>query len=222
LTRGGLEIGGGSITRWMSDRVGPHGHVLTTDVDTRFFETVGLANVEVRRHDILTDRLPDATLDLAYARAVLEHLPDPDLALDRMVTTLKPGGWLMVGVPRRGALRRSSTRHGRSFSSAPVKRSVPARLSLFFRRDLCPARTAGAWVAARSVRVSQTRSVGVSGQRCGGSEPERAHRGPCRSVPPPWPRWPRLVSRNASHVNIPSEHTRCWEGPWPIMHVRSC
>jgi SAM-dependent methyltransferase len=93
-----LEIGGGggTITRWISDRVGPHGYVLTTDIDTRFLETLRLANVDVRRHDILTDPLPDATFDLAYARAVLEHLPDPDLALDRMVTALKPGGWLMV------------------------------------------------------------------------------------------------------------------------------
>ena len=93
-----LEIGGGggTITRWISDRVGPRGYVLTTDVDTRFLQTVGLANVEVRRHDILADPLPDATFDLAYARAVLEHLPDPDLALDRMVRALKPGGWLMV------------------------------------------------------------------------------------------------------------------------------
>jgi SAM-dependent methyltransferase len=93
-----LEIGGGggTMTRWLSERVGPRGYVLTTDVDTRFLETLGLANVEVRRHDILTDPLPDARFDLAFARAVLEHLPDPDLALDRMVRALKPGGWVMV------------------------------------------------------------------------------------------------------------------------------
>ena len=93
-----LEIGGGlgTITRWLSDRVGAHGYVLTTDIDTRFLATIGRANVEVRRHDILTDPLPDATFDLAYARLVLEHLSDPDLALDRMVMALKPGGWLMV------------------------------------------------------------------------------------------------------------------------------
>ena len=74
-----LEIGGGggTITRWLSDRVGAHGYVLTTDIDTRFLETVGLPNVEVRRHDILTDPLPDATFDLAYARAVLELFARP-------------------------------------------------------------------------------------------------------------------------------------------------
>lgn len=64
-----LESSSGTITRWLSDRVGAHGYVLTTDVDTRFLERIGLANVEVRRHDILTDPLPDATFDLAYARS---------------------------------------------------------------------------------------------------------------------------------------------------------
>jgi SAM-dependent methyltransferase len=93
-----LEVGGGlgTITRWLSDRVGAKGYVLTTDIDTRFLATIGRDNVEVRRHDILVDLLPDSTFDLAYARLVLEHLPDPDLALDRMVRAVKPGAWLMV------------------------------------------------------------------------------------------------------------------------------
>jgi SAM-dependent methyltransferase len=93
-----LEIGGGlgTITRWMSDRVGPRGYVLTTDIDTRFLETLRRPNVDVRRHDILIDPLPDSTFDLAYARLVLEHLSDPDVALDRMATAVKPGGWLMI------------------------------------------------------------------------------------------------------------------------------
>jgi SAM-dependent methyltransferase len=93
-----LEIGGGlgTITRWLSDRVGANGYVLATDIDTRFLATIGCANVEVRRHDILTDPLPDSTFDVAYARLVLEHLSDADLALDRMVRAIKPGGWLIV------------------------------------------------------------------------------------------------------------------------------
>jgi hypothetical protein len=40
--------------------------------------------------------------------------------------------------------------------------------------------------------------------RCGGSEPEPAHRGPCRSAPPPWPRWPRLVRCRCRN------HRRSW------------
>jgi SAM-dependent methyltransferase len=93
-----LEIGGGlgTITRWISERVGPSGSVLTTDIDTRFLEALRLGNVEVRRHDVLIDPLPESAFDLAYARLVLEHLSDPDLALDRLAKAIKPGGWLIV------------------------------------------------------------------------------------------------------------------------------
>jgi SAM-dependent methyltransferase len=93
-----LEVGGGlgTITRWLSDRVGANGYVLTTDIDTRFLATIGRGNVEVRRHDVLNDPLPDSTFDFVCARLVLEHLPDANLGLDRMVKTLKPGGWLLV------------------------------------------------------------------------------------------------------------------------------
>lgn len=93
-----LEVGGGlgTIARWLSQRVGPRGYVLATDIDTCFLDALRLDNVEVRRHDINTDPIHDATFDLAHARLVLEHLTNPDLALDRMAQALKPGGWLVV------------------------------------------------------------------------------------------------------------------------------
>ena len=93
-----LEIGGGlgTITRWLSDRVGRCGHVVTTDIDTRFLDAIARENVEVWCHDVLRDPLPEATFDLAYSRLVLQHLADPDTALDRMVKAIRPGGWLMV------------------------------------------------------------------------------------------------------------------------------
>ena len=60
-----LEVGGGggSMTRWLSDHVGPQGDVLTTDIDTRHLERLRLPNVEVRRHDITSEALPEATFD---------------------------------------------------------------------------------------------------------------------------------------------------------------
>jgi SAM-dependent methyltransferase len=93
-----LEVGGGlgTITRWLSQRVGARGRVFATDIDTRFLDELGLDNVDVRCHDILTSPLPSSTFDLAYARLVLEHLSDPDLALRRMIAALKPGGWIVV------------------------------------------------------------------------------------------------------------------------------
>ena len=93
-----LEVGAGlgTITRWLSERVGPCGRVVATDIDTRFLDALGLDNVEVRRHDILTSPLPTARFDLACARLVLEHVSDPALALHRIAEALKPGGWLVV------------------------------------------------------------------------------------------------------------------------------
>lgn len=93
-----LEIGGGlgTMTRWLSDRVGPAGSVLTTDIDTRHLQRLRLPNVEVRQHDVLADPLPGGIFDLAYARLVLEHLTDPDTALTSMTGAVKTGGWVVV------------------------------------------------------------------------------------------------------------------------------
>jgi SAM-dependent methyltransferase len=93
-----LEVGGGSgtIARWLAARVGSTGHVLATDIDPRFLEVRSFPNLEVRRHDIAADPLPEATFDLVHARLVLVHLPERDVALARMIAALKPGGWLLV------------------------------------------------------------------------------------------------------------------------------
>ena len=93
-----LEIGGGSgsIGRWLADRVGAEGHVLVTDIDPRFLTNSDRANLEVRRHDVSTDPLPEAAFDLIHTRLVLIHVPQRDAALARLVGALKPGGWLVV------------------------------------------------------------------------------------------------------------------------------
>lgn len=92
-----LEVGGGggTIAAWLAARVGPTGHVLVTDIDPRFLEPLQIANLEVRRHDIVADPLPETAFDLVHSRLVLLHLPEREKALARMVAALKPGGWLV-------------------------------------------------------------------------------------------------------------------------------
>jgi ubiquinone/menaquinone biosynthesis C-methylase UbiE len=92
-----LEVGGGggSITAWLANRVGPKGRVLVTDIDPRFLEPLSAQNVEVRKHNIVTDPLPEAAFDLIHARLVLIHLPEREKVLARLVSALKPGGWLV-------------------------------------------------------------------------------------------------------------------------------
>jgi SAM-dependent methyltransferase len=93
-----LEVGcgAGGIARWLAERVGETGHVLATDLDTRFLDGHGLANLEVRTHDISTDPLDEAAFDLIHARAVVEHVADREQVIKRLATALRPGGWLLV------------------------------------------------------------------------------------------------------------------------------
>jgi SAM-dependent methyltransferase len=78
----------------MAAVVGADGDVVATDLDPRFLE--GLDGIEVRKHDVVKDELESAAFDLIHSRMVLEHIPDRDQALVRMIPALKPGGWLVI------------------------------------------------------------------------------------------------------------------------------
>jgi hypothetical protein len=93
-----LEVGAGagSVARWLSEQVGEKGSVLATDIDTILLEGLDLPQLEVRRHDIRTDPLPEGAFDLIHARLVLIHLPEREHVLSRLVNALAPGGWLLI------------------------------------------------------------------------------------------------------------------------------
>ncbi|MBP2479135.1 SAM-dependent methyltransferase [Crossiella equi] len=89
-----VGAGGGSVARWLAERVGPSGHVLATDLDTRFLRERG--PLRVLRHDVLNEPLPDTGFDLIHCRLVLIHHPGRDAAVARLVGALRPGGLLVV------------------------------------------------------------------------------------------------------------------------------
>jgi 2-polyprenyl-3-methyl-5-hydroxy-6-metoxy-1,4-benzoquinol methylase len=96
-----LEIGAGSgsIAAYMADRVGRQGSVLATDIDTRFLEGLDQSasgNIEVRRHDITRDLLPEQIFDIVHARHVFVHLRGATECLARLTLAVKPGGWLFI------------------------------------------------------------------------------------------------------------------------------
>jgi SAM-dependent methyltransferase len=96
-----LEAGAGrgSIARWLADRVGPDGRVVAADIDTRWLAPVARANLEVVRHDVVSDDFPADTFDLVHCRALLVHVLERERALRRMVRWLKPGGLLVAEEP---------------------------------------------------------------------------------------------------------------------------
>jgi SAM-dependent methyltransferase len=84
---------------WLAEQVGPEGHVVATDVDTRYLERLDVPNLEVRRHSILDDPL-DAlgagSFDLVCSRLMLFHLVGrQEAAIRQMAACLRPGGWLV-------------------------------------------------------------------------------------------------------------------------------
>ena len=93
-----LEIGagGGTIAGWLCDHVGAEGRVIATDLDTQHLRAVGKPNLEVWRHDVTSDPLPEAAFDLVHVRLVLIHLPERNEVLRRIAAALKPGGWLLA------------------------------------------------------------------------------------------------------------------------------
>ena len=91
-----VGAGGCSVVRWIAERVGRSGRVLATDIDIAWAREAGGGNIEVREHNLVTDPPPEELFDLIHARLVLMHLPQRVRALEIMVGTLRPGGWLVI------------------------------------------------------------------------------------------------------------------------------
>jgi len=57
-------------------------------------------NVDIIQADVYDMPHADRSFDLIFLLEVLEHTPDPELALRNIRRLVAPGGWLIVGVPR--------------------------------------------------------------------------------------------------------------------------
>lgn len=92
------EVGAGSPTvpNWLAARVGVTGRVVATDLDTRWLDGHADDGVEVLRHDVVLDDPLAGPFDLVHARLLLVHLPDRDAVLRRLISTLRPGGRLVI------------------------------------------------------------------------------------------------------------------------------
>lgn len=93
-----LEIGAGSgsIARWLARQVGDPSLVCATDLDTRYLAPLADEGIAVLEHNLLTDDFPAGSFDVIHARAVLEHIPAREEALDRIAQWLAPDGALVL------------------------------------------------------------------------------------------------------------------------------
>jgi hypothetical protein len=97
-----VGAGSGTVAVWLAEQVfdasldSGQVQVLATDVDMRFLDRLEQPGLQALRHDVVADRPPAAGFDLVHARFVLDHLPEREAVLDRLVAALAPGGWLVV------------------------------------------------------------------------------------------------------------------------------
>lgn len=91
-----LEVGAGagSVAAWMADQVGPSGEVIALDIKPQHVRPY--PGVTIQQNDVSADPLPSGEFDVIHARAVLQHLPDREEVLAKLVGALKPGGAVVV------------------------------------------------------------------------------------------------------------------------------
>lgn len=91
-----LEVGAGAgtVAVWMAEEAGPSGEVIATDVKPE--HVPAHPGLTVLPHNVVTDPLPEGKFDVIHVRAVLQHLPQRQEVLPKLVDALAPGGSVVV------------------------------------------------------------------------------------------------------------------------------
>lgn len=95
---GCLEVGAGAggAAAWLAERVGPTGRVVAADLEVDRLDRLAGQGVEILQNDLRTDELPAGVFDLVHARMIIQHLPDREAAVARLIRSLRPGGLLFL------------------------------------------------------------------------------------------------------------------------------
>jgi hypothetical protein len=93
-----LEVGGGggTIAKWLLSRCGDYGRIVVTDIDISHMQDLKDPKLEVDQHDIVRDPVPENVFHLVHERLVLGELAERQVALEKMVTTVRGGGMIVV------------------------------------------------------------------------------------------------------------------------------
>ena len=91
-----IGAGGASVARWLATRIRRPGRVVAADTDTGALDRFLCDGLEIRPHDILAGPLDRDAYDFVHSRLLLARLPDRLPALKHMVSSLRPGGWLLA------------------------------------------------------------------------------------------------------------------------------
>ena len=99
-----LACGAGAYTRWLAERLGPHGVAVGVDLSPAYLEQArqqtqpreGEARIEFTEGDAAGLPFDEGTFDLSFCAQSLYSLPDPAAALAEMVRVTRVGGAIVV------------------------------------------------------------------------------------------------------------------------------
>ena len=156
MTVADIGSGGGYFALAFARKVGTRGRVYAVDSQSKYLDFVkrqaakaGLTNIEILVAERNGVALPEATLDLIFARNVFHHLADPEAYFRSLRRALKPAGTVAVieHAPARGV---GFVRLFRHFTSPErIRTAMEAagyRLSASF--DFLPVQTFTVWSRA--------------------------------------------------------------------------
>jgi len=129
-----VGAGAGSIARWLSNAVGPGGHVTGTDLDPRLIDAEPGGVLTLVAHDVVNDPVPADDFDLVHCRLLLGHLPARRAVIEKMASALRPGGCLVVEEMDFVALVTDTSREG----GAALMESVEASNAVLVGRGFDP------------------------------------------------------------------------------------
>jgi SAM-dependent methyltransferase len=134
-----LEVGAGngSVSHWLAGRVGPAGHVVASDIDTRYLDRLALPNLEVRRIDVTADPLGEG-YDLVCGRAFLHHIPQRIDVLGRLANAVRPGGCILIEEPDFHPVLASDSAVMRDFWQGYLAWAADHGIDYFVGRRLAP------------------------------------------------------------------------------------
>ena len=96
-----LGVGDGSVVKQLVDALGLDCVIYGVDIDECALEQAKERGIIVSKVDLNKDKLPyrDNYFDLVLMEEVIEHLANPDNALEEVHRVLKPGGLFIISTP---------------------------------------------------------------------------------------------------------------------------
>ncbi|MDA8195637.1 MAG: methyltransferase domain-containing protein [Actinomycetota bacterium] len=100
MTSVDVGAGGGDVTVALAEISGETGRVYAVDIDPIRRNEIAKRAANYSQVVALTQSVEELTLpekvDLAFARFLLLNVYDPSKAIKRMISVIKPGGWLVL------------------------------------------------------------------------------------------------------------------------------